>query len=704
MTIRPGEGRAEPLGVTLGGDGVNVAIFSAHADAIDFCLFDDAGAKEVERVRLAGRTGDVHHAWIPGVGVGARYGLRAHGPWAPAAGHRFNSAKLLVDPHARVLDRGFVLHPSMFGHDAAGGPDGQDSAPFMPKGIVTETPPPFGLSLSKPFLSSSSPREKKEGASTSSARTGANVNGKGSRSLPVPWSETILYELHVRGFTMRHGDVPPAVRGTFAGLASPAAIDHLVRLGITSVEILPAAAWIDERHLGPLGLTNYWGYNPVAFLAPDPRLAPGGWPEIAAAVAALAAAGIETIVDVVYNHSGEGDALGPTLSLRGLDNATYYRLQADDPAAYVDDSGTGNTLALDRAPVVRLVMDALRCWARAGVHGFRFDLATCLGRRPDGFDPQAPLLAAIEQDPELRGLKLIAEAWDIGPGGYQVGRFGGAWGEWNDRFRDDVRRFWRGDPHRLGSLATRLAGSADLFAAKRRPSRGINFVTAHDGFTLADLVAHSEKHNHANGEDNRDGSNENFSWNNGAEGATDVPAIRAARLHDQRALIATLLLARGTPMLSMGAELGHSQSGNNNAYAQDNEGSWIDWDRSDESLRAFTQRLIALRHAYPVLRQDRFLTGEGDVQWLTPLGAAMTPNDWESGDGMAMLLGHAGERLALLVNGGREARTFVLPEARTDLDWRVLADSNPEERDFHEGGPEFAVAGRSLLLVAEEPR
>ena len=669
MSRTTSEGAPEPLGVSVDGDGVNVAIFSAHAEAIDFCLFDAAGARETARIRLPARTGDIFHGHIAGLGEGTRYGLRAHGPYAPEAGHRFNPAKLLVDPHARLLDRPFRLHADMFGFvpgdDSA--PSMSDSAPHMPKAIVTGAMAP------------------------------------GPNRVLARWRDTILYELHVRGYTMAKKDVPQHLRGTFAGLAHPAAIDHLVRLGVTAVELMPVAAWIDERHLGPLGLSNYWGYNPVALMAPEPRLAPGGWDEIRRTVEALAGAGIETIVDVVLNHSGEGDALGPTLSLRGLDNATYYRLRPDDPRRYVDDSGCGNTLALDRAPVVRLAMDALRAWVeRAGVHGFRFDLATCMGRRPDGFDPQAPLLAAIEQDPLLREVRLIAEAWDIGPGGYQVGRFGGAWGEWNDRFRDDVRSFWRGDSGKLGPLATRLAGSADLFAAKQRPSRSVNFVTAHDGFTLADLVAHEAKHNLANGEDNRDGSNDNASWNNGVEGRSDDPAVIAARRRDQRALLATLLLARGTPMLSMGAELGQSQAGNNNAYAQDNALAWLDWDKADADLIDFTAQLIRLRRALPLLSDDVFLR-EAEVQWLSPDGTPMTPGEWEApgGDGLVMLLSSADARLALLVHRGDAARSFRLPEPQGSRHWQLLIDSGGGSPATGPGSRP-KVGARSILLLQEQ--
>ena len=608
------DGSPEPLGVSLTPGGLNVAVYSAHADAVELCLFDAAGEIETGRIRLPGRTGPVFHGHVAGLSEGARYGLRAYGPFAPSEGHRFNPNKLLIDPYALALDRPFVLHPTMFGYrhdDPEGGAsfDETDSAPAMPKGVVTATsaPPPPGLA--------------------------------------IPWGETVIYELHVRGFTRTHPDIPEAIRGTFAGLAHPAAIDHLKRLGITTVELLPAAAWVDEGHLQKLGLTNYWGYNSVAFMAPDPRLAPGGWAEVRAAVQALAAAGIETLQDVVFNHSGECDPLGPVLSLKGLDNADYYRLRPGNLADYVDDAGTGNTLALDRPVGVRLVMDALRAWRRlGGVNGFRFDLATVLGRRPDGFDPMAPLLAAIDQDPELCGLKLIAEPWDCAPGGYQLGRFPAAWGEWNDRFRDDIRGFWRGDAVPLGGLARRLAGSEDVFAG-RRPSRSINFVVSHDGFTLADLVAYTAKRNLANGEDNRDGANDNRSWNNGVEGPTDDPAILRARLNDQRALLATLLLARGTPMLAMGAELGHSQGGNNNAYAQDNAIGWLDWARADKGLEAFAARLVQLRRDHPALRADRFLMGEPkgsalypDVAWRKADGTALAPAEWDDAKGQTLVM------------------------------------------------------------------
>ena len=683
---RLGEGSPEPLGVTLDSWGVNVAVFSAHATAIEFCLFDADGGRELQRIRLPERTGEVFHGHVEGVQAGARYGLRAHGPFEPLQGHRFNPNKLLIDPFATLIDRRPTLHPAMFGYRPGDPADDlsfsdEDSGPVMPKAIVSTTAGPRG------------------------------------RRPITPWPGTVLYEMHVRGFTRLHPGIPPAIAGTFGALARPEAIEHLVRLGITTLEIMPAAAWIDERHLSGLGLTNYWGYNPIAWMAPDPRLAPGGWAEIAAATSALAEAGIETVLDVVLNHTGEGDALGPTLSLRGLDNASYYRLVPDEPHRYVDDAGTGNTLALDRPPVLRLAMDALRSWAKlGGLSGFRFDLAATLGRRADGFDPAAPLLSAIAQDPELRELKLIAEPWDCGPGGYQIGAFPPAWGEWNDRFRDTARRFWRGDEGQLGEFATRIAGSEDLFASHGRPSRSVNFITAHDGFTLADVTAFEAKHNQANGEANRDGSDSNWSWNNGVEGPTEDPAIGAARVSDQRALLATLLLSRGTPMLAMGSELGQSQGGNNNAYAQDSETAWIDWEGADRGLEAFCRRLVALRAKHPALWADRFLTGAPagpggfpDVAWRKPEGEPMSPGDW--GDPsletlVATLSAPAGdggvERATAVFHRGREPVRVVLPEPRDGMGWTLVLDSaRPDGDEALLEDDALDAASRSVLLAVE---
>lgn len=662
------DGAPEPLGVTPDETGANVAVYSAHAEAIELCLFDDDA--ETARIRLPARSGDVFHGHVAGLTEGRRYGFRAHGPDAPRDGHRFNPAKLLVDPYALALDRAFALHPSMF---AYGERAQDDSAPHVPKAVIARPHP----------ATPARPRRA--------------------------WRDTIVYELNVKGFTATHPDIPPALRGTFAGLAHEASIAHLQKLGVTTLEIMPCAAWIDERHLPPLGLTNYWGYNPIAMMAPDPRLAPGGWREVREAVATLHAAGLEIIVDIVFNHTGESDALGPTLSLRGLDNAGYYRLAADR-AAYVNDAGCGNILAFERANVVRLAMDALRAWATyGGVDGFRFDLATTLARFPSGFDRNAPFLAALLQDPLLRELKLVAEPWDIGPGGYQLGNFPAPFAEWNDRYRDCARRFWRGDATGVAELATRIAGSQDVFAG-RRPSCSVNFITAHDGFTLRDLVSYERKHNEANGEDNRDGTNDNLSWNNGVEGESDDADVKAARARDERNLLATLLLSRGTPMLAMGAEAGHTQHGNNNAYAQDNAQGWLDWAKADRSLIDATARLIALRKKHPALRADRFLDGAAhdatliaDVEWLAADGAAMGEDDWRRGDAQTLIaaLYACGDRALVVLHRG-DAPTMVTPPApRENFHWRVAFDTGRESADETVVG-RLSVAPRRVVLLVEE--
>jgi len=633
---------SEALGVTLRPDGVSVAIPAPGACALAFCVFQNG--REVARHALTEREGDVFHGFIPGIGAGAAYGLRA-------SGDGFDPEKLLLDPWARALEAPLRLHPTAFGEG--------DSAPHMTRAVIAHPLPAREWS-------------------------------------PLPARPEIIYELHVKGFTRLHPEIPEAIRGTFAALAHPAAIAHLVRLGVTQVELLPVAAWVDERHLPPLGLTNYWGYNPVAFLTPDPRLAPDGMAEVRAAVGGLRAAGIGVILDVVFNHTGEGDALGPTLSLRGLGGSHWYRMGAND-------SGCGNVLALDRPWPLRLVMDALRHWAeQAGVDGFRLDLATTLGRRADGFDPSAPLLAAIRQDPVLRTRRIIAEPWDIGTHGHQLGRFPPGWGEWNDRFRDDTRRFWRGDQGMLGALATRLAGSADAFP--ERVADSVNFITAHDGFTLADLVSHAHRHNLANGEEGRDGSAENFSWNHGVEGATADDAINTRRQGDIRALLATLLSARGIPMLAMGDEGGRSQGGNNNAYAQDNATSWLDWDSMDQRLVTFTARLIAGRKAHPALHGTSALTGTPrdetdlqDVAWLHPEGHVLAPQDWAASRALVAVLNEGADRVLIAVNGGDEARALHPPRPRWGFGWQLVADSaSPEATHLPR-----EVAPRSVVLLAE---
>jgi glycogen operon protein len=672
--VNSGPGAPEPLGVTLLAEGVNVAVYSAHASAIHFCLFDEHD-HEIARVALSGRTGDIFHGSVEGVSEGARYGLRADGPFEPWHGHRFDSSKLLADPHAARIDRPWRLHPSMFER-------GADSGAFAPKSVVVSMRP-------------SEPGRQR-----------------------IPWAKTVLYELNLRGFTRLDPQIPENQRGTFAGLAHPKAIAHLANLGITSVEIMPADAFVDERHLPALGLTNAWGYNPVFLGAPDPRLAPGGWAEVRQATDALHEAGLEAILDIVLNHSGESDELGPTLSLRGLDNASYYRLLPDDPARYINDMGCGNCVALDRPAVMDMTIDALRRWmVQGGLDGFRFDLATALGRRDWGFDPHAPLIEAIGQDPVLRGAKLIAEPWDIGAGGYQLGNFPDGWGEWNDRYRDAARRYWRGDSSMRGEIATRIAGSRDIFARASAPSKSVNFITAHDGFTLKDLVSYEHKHNEANGEDNRDGANDNLSWNHGVEGASDDPQTNAARARDIRNLLATLLVSRGAPMLSMGSEIGHSQRGNNNAYAQDNAISWLDWAKADLSLYSFTQKLIEIRRTRAAFSSDSFLTGGPfdasglrDVEWREAEGELTSPEQWRDGEARLLVVVLASpmeggtDRVAVLFNRGYVETIVQLPQARAHMSWRVLIDASDleDQAEWDVSHDDRLIAPpRATLIVAE---
>ena len=608
------------LGATPNPDGVAFAVFSRHGERVQLCLFDENGEREVARQPLPARSGDIHHGFVPGARPGLRYGLRAEGPWQPELGHRFDATKLLVDPYATSLDRPFRWDPRLAQR-------GVDTAGLAPLGIVTEAGIPQAVE---------------------------------------PRSPGFIYELSVKAFSMRHPAVPEALRGTLPALAEPVLIEHLRRLGVSHVELMPIAAWMDERHLPPLGLRNAWGYNPVNVFALDPRLAPNGAADLSALCAAYGRAGIGIILDVVFNHTAESDAQGATISLRGLDNAVYYRHAPDDPGRLIDDTGCGHTVALDRAPVVRLAMDALRYWRRLGVSGFRFDLGTILGRTASGFSPDAPFFSALYQDPELSQSILIAEPWDIGPGGYRLGEFPAPFAEWNGRYRDDIRRFWRGDGGMAGALATRLAGSSDLLAARHRgPQASVNFVAAHDGFTLADLVSYAVKHNEANGESNRDGDDHSHSWNNGTEGPSGDPAIEAARRRDVRALLATLFLSRGIPMLTAGDELGRSQRGNNNAYAQDNETTWLDWASADESLIGYVAELMRLRTAHPVLRRHAFLSGAGDppdALWLKPDGRRIGDEEWLSLETVLLQLNSDGESLLVGLNRGRDAVALSLPE------------------------------------------
>ena len=677
FSVSPGS--PSPLGASVCEDGVNVAVVSHSAERIFVCLFDRSGDREIARLALPGRSGDdVHHGFIAGAGPGMRYGLRADGPFDPTRGHRFDPAKLLVDPYAVQLDRPFAHHPELTAPRSAE----IDTAGLVPKAIIGRPEPTAG---------------------------------------PLPQGTPgFIYEIAVKAFSQRHPDIPAPLRGTVAALAHPRTIDHLLRLGVDTVELMPIAAWIDERHLPALELRNVWGYNPVTFMAPDPRIAPGGLAEIRGAVRALHDAGIRVLLDVVMNHTGESDAEGATLSLRGLDNALYYRHAGQDAGLLINDTGCGNTLAVDRAPVARLVVDALRHWAgQTGVDGFRFDLATVLGRTSQGFNADAPLFAAIDRDPLLSGLVFVAEPWDVGPGGYRLGQFPARWHEWNDRYRDDVRRFWRDPAGSVGALATRLTGSSDVFAGRLKPpSRSINYVASHDGFTLRDLVSYRSKHNQSNGEDNRDGSADEVSWNNGAEGPTADLDVDAHRRRDIRALLATLMVSRGTPMLTAGDEFGRTQRGNNNAYAQDNETTWLDWQTADRELVEFVAALARLRRSHRALSADRFLTGAAidesgvpDALWLTPDGRPMTEHDWNQPSvpvlGLALYAAPTdalpADRLCIWVNRGTVAMPAVLPSPRPGFVWRLAAESSRGSSDVAEelNANQVDVPGRTIVVVAE---
>lgn len=645
-------GRPWPMGVTLEGDGANIAVFSAHAEAIILCLFDAEG-HETARHRLPERAGDIHFGFVPGVTPGTRYGLRAEGPWAPEVGHRFNAATLLLDPYAPALNGPLRWSDALMGH----GPDGRDTAAFMPKGVVM-------------------PR----------------AGTRPSTRPMIPWAETVIYEAHVKGLTMRMPGVRDA--GTFAALGSAPVIAHLTKLGVTAIELLPVQSFITDAFLQKKGMTNYWGYQTLGFFAPHPPfLAGGGDDEIRGAVTALHQAGIEVLLDVVYNHTCEGDAHGPTLSFRGLDNASYYRL--DDAGGYINDTGTGNTVNVGHPAVMRLIMDSLRHWVQAyDVDGFRFDLGATLGRGPEGFDARAPLFQALAQDPVLSTVKLIAEPWDIGPGGYQLGAFPQPFAEWNDRFRDTARRAMRGDPGQLPALAGALTGSADVFDHGHRPAQAsVNFITAHDGFTLSDLVSFARRHNAANGEAGRDGHGENLSDNMGEEGPTQDTDRRAARALRQRNLLAVLMLSQGVPMLLSGDEIGNSQGGNNNAYAMDNETGWIAWADADEALSTFVARLIRLRRRHGVLRQSAFLHGRAcadgtrDLIWRRTDGAEMNTADWED-PGLSHLVaemrmaGTGGPACLLVVAMGLGPVDLHLPPGR----WTCVLDTAAPDDDAVEAG------------------
>jgi glycogen operon protein len=681
-----------PLGATCDALGVNFAVFSAHAEKIELCLFDRSGRREIARLTMPECTDQIFHGYLPYARPGLLYGYRAHGPYEPRNGHRFNCNKLLIDPYARMLSGQVRWSDALFGyrlHSNRGDLsfDRRDSAAAMPKGVVTDD------RIERFFPAPPLPE--------------------------TPWEKTVIYEAHLRGLTKLRDTGRQSERGTFAALLEPGLSDYLVKLGVTAIELLPVHAFLQDRDLLQKGLRNYWGYNTLAFFAPEPRyLSTGSREELRMAVAKLHEAGLEVILDVVYNHTCEGSELGPTLSFRGLDNASYYRLVEGEPRHTINDTGTGNTLNLTHPRVLQMVTDSLRYWAvHYGIDGFRFDLGATLGRENYGFDPGAGFFDILRQDPVLSRRKLISEPWDIGPGGYQLGNHPAGFAEWNDRFRDGVRRFWRGDPGQRGDFAAYLTGSGDFFDRNGRAAwSSINFITSHDGFTLQDLVSFNERHNEANGEDNADGHADNYSSNWGDEGPTEDEAIRETRGRVKRAMLTTLFASHGTPMLLGGDEAYRTQHGNNNAYCQDNAISWMDWERAAapqaQVLTAFVARLAALRRAYPVLRSKVFLHGREemapgilDIAWFDERGEAMTPETWNDPEGRRLMLRRAGRSLeggidvvALAVNASGEAAPFVLPPA--ELSWRLLIDSaDPLAQEASVTG-EFTVEAHSAAILA----
>lgn len=679
------------LGANADSRGVNFALYSANASRVELCLFAPDGQQETARIPMPEFTDEVWHGYIPGLKPGQLYGYRVHGPYSPTEGHRFNPHKLLVDPYARELRGDVQWNDAHFGYVVGGDDivmDERDSAAFTPKCVVGPRP----RTRWKPSLPFS------------------------KRFKPRGWDQTIIYEAHVKGFTKLHPDIPEDIRGTFAALGHPRAIDYLVSLGITAVELLPVQCFFDDRYLVEKNLKNYWGYSTLCYFAPAPRyLSSGDSDEIRVAVEALHAAGIEVILDVVYNHTCEGNHLGPTISFRGIDNASYYKL-ADDPRFYYDTTGCGNTLNLGNPRVLELATSSLRYWVEQyAIDGFRFDLATSLARDDRSFNPDSSFLSAIRQDPVLSRLKLIAESWDLGEGSYQVGNFPPGWAEWNGRYRDDVRSFWLGTDGVASAVSGGLLGSADLFDRRgRKPRASVNFLTAHDGFTLADLYAYNEKHNEANKEDNNDGHNDNRSWNCGHEGPTEDKDILALRDQLRRAAMATLLFSQGTPMILMGDECGRSQGGNNNAYCQDNEMTWLRWAEHtprDEAFLQFTKRLIALRANMPLLRQDNFLHGSPvgkhvkDVTWIRADGEIMQPEDWTNylvrSFGL-MLCDRSGEALLLLFNAHTEGVSYELPKLAKNEQWRIVLyteQGNHGPGGGTELGTTFIISGRALCLM-----
>jgi glycogen operon protein len=698
-------GRPFPLGATFDGAGTNFAVYARHAEKVELCLFDPGDPnKEVRRLELREKTGHVRHVYLPDIRPGTLYGFRAHGPYDPEGGLRFNPSKLLVDPYARAISGAAELSGPIYAY-RVGAPeqdlayDDRDSAPSVPRSVVV----------------------------------GNGFDWECDRRPDHPWHRSIVYEVHVKGFTMRHPEVPPELRGTYLGFASPAAVAHLVKLGVTAVELLPVHEFVDDPFLVAKGLTNAWGYSTLGFFAPEQRYARGSRgeqvTEFREMVKALHKAGIEVILDVVYNHTAEGNHLGPTLSLKGLDNPTYYRLVEESPRHYWDSTGCGNSLDTTNPWTLKLVMDSLRYWVEEmHVDGFRFDLAVALARDPQSFDEASRFLAAVHQDPVLERVKLIAEPWDVGPDGYQVGAFPVRWSEWNGRYRDIVRRFWRGDENLGGEMGFRLTGSPDQYeAAGRKIYASVNFVTAHDGFTLRDLVSYDRKHNEANQEENRDGTDDNHSWNCGVEGETDDPVVLALRDRQVRNLLTTLLFSQGVPMLTAGDEMGKTQHGNNNAYCQDNELSWLDWDLDDRrrALLGFTRRLVRLRLSQPVLQRRRFFRGRQmwdsslkDLAWFRPDGTEVTEEDWQQpfARAVAFLLGGdaistpdergrriVGDTLLVLLNAWHEPVTYVLPDLEWGQEWEVLLDTagaTDLKRDLVAARGSIPVEARSVVVLS----
>ncbi len=677
-------GAPQPLGASLNPRGINFAVFSEHAQRVELCLFDAAG-RETARLPLPSRTGDVWHGVLPARfgGAGTLYGYRVHGPYQPGEGHRFNPAKLLIDPCATALVGDVTWHPALRGADPESDwlPDDSDSAPYVPRCRVADPTFDWGS----------------------------------VRAPSVPWRDTMIYELHVKGFTQRHPAVPEHLRGKYLGLAHPAVLDYLRKLGVTTVELLPVQSFVSEEFLVQKGLSNYWGYNPLAWFAPDARYAIADpVVEFKTMVRALHDAGLEVVLDVVFNHTAEGNELGPTLSLRGFDNQNFYRLSHQNRAHYKNFTGCGNTVSFDHPIVRAMVLDCLRYWTdEMRVDGFRFDLATVVGRDPGGFNHNAPFFAALRSDPVLAYVKLIAEPWDVGPGGYQLGHFPSGWSEWNDRYRDTTRAFWRGDRGLAGAFAERFAGSSDLFRQHgRKPTASVNLLTSHDGFTLHDLVSYNDRHNEANRENGADGHSHNLSWNCGVEGPTDDPAVSELRARQVRNLLATLFLSQGVPMLLAGDEFGHTQSGNNNAYCQDSELAWLDWtlpERNPELLR-FVQQLTDLRRSRLWLRRDTFLKGTRrgphakDVTWLHPSGREMTDTDWnDSGlraiavhmDGAPSRASNNGD-LLVVFNADDAGQQMTLPVPPPDTTWQVVFDTASRAP----GAPRLGLAAGDVLSIA----